>query len=447
MGDRWQSQGLEIEYGLLLSRGRDHRIIPKYDFFVTKNCFGLKERADSFRMPPISKVEEMMNSAVSGASGIDLPTRRRIAIMGTRGIPAAYGGFETFAEELSTRLVECGYEVTVYGRSRFFQGRSTPEMYKGVHLRTSPTIFHKYLETPLSALTAFTRFLWKRPAFDCILLCNAANSPFAWIPRLLGIPLTINVDGIERMRAKWNHLGKLWYLIGERCAVLFANRVVSDARVIAQYYSERYGIDSEIIAYGAKAVRREAGPTLEKFQLTSKNYILYVSRLEPENNALGVIEAYKKSGIEIPLVIVGDAPYATEYKQQLRDSAAGKKVLFTGYQFGEAYQELQTHCLLYIQATEVGGTHPALIESMAYGNCVVANGTPENTEVLGEAGRLYRKNDFEHLAEILKELVTTPEEQERLRNMAKQRAHERYNWELVVEQYKQLFEKLIHKHQ
>lgn len=365
---------------------------------------------------------------------------KRIALLGTRGIPARYGGFETFAEEISARLVLRGYDVTVFGRKRFFEKHQGPVEHRGAKIIVTSTIMHKYLETPVHSITSFWQILFSR--YDAILLCNAANSPFAFIANLKGIPLLINVDGIERNRAKWNMLGKLWYKLGERCSVWFANRVIADADVIKEYYREAFQKETTVIPYGVHPEKREAGDTLSRFNLKAREYILYVSRLEPENNALGVIEAYKKITTTLPLVIVGDAPYADEYKQQLR-TVADERVVFTGFQFGEAYQELQSNCILYIQATEVGGTHPALIESMSYGNCVVANGTPENTEVLGDAGEIYRKNDFDHLTEIVSGLLANPERRKKLGAKAEERALRKYSWDSVVGMYEEVFKEVM----
>jgi len=256
--------------------------------------------------------------------------------------------------------------------------------------------------------------------------------------KLRKLPLLINVDGIERNRTKWNLLGKAWYLLGEKASVLFATRVIADAKVIADYYEERYGITTEVIAYGAEAVMRPAGATLEKFGLTSRKYLLYVSRLEPENNALGVIEAYKKTDMRMPLVVVGDAPYADSYKESLRSAAQGVTVIFTGFQFGEAYQEFQSNCMAYIQATEVGGTHPALIESMAYGNCILANGTPENIEVLGDSGIIYSKNNFDELGGKLQHLMSDNGQVEVSRAKAKDRAEKLYLWDAITDKYEKL---------
>jgi glycosyltransferase involved in cell wall biosynthesis len=366
---------------------------------------------------------------------------RRIAILGTRGIPARYGGFETFAEQLSVRLVQRGYDVTVYGRRYFGEPPLPDTLFQGVRVVTTGTFRHKYFDTPVSAITSFCDVLLRR-RFDAVLLCNAANSPFAFLLRIACDNLSINVDGIERKRAKWNAFGRMWYRLGERCSVMFAKTIVADAAVIAEYYRREFDSPTVVIPYGVDPKHRPAGATLAEFGLTPRQYLLYVSRLEPENNALGVIRAYKESGVDFPLVIVGDAPYADEYKKQLLTEASGAKVIFTGFQFGERYEEFQSNCSFYIQATEVGGTHPALIEAMSFGNCVIANGTPENREVLADCGLLYEVNHFSELAGLMRKCADQPDLVSQLGARAKTRAMNCYSWDAVVNSYVRLFEGL-----
>ena len=363
----------------------------------------------------------------------------KIAILGTRGIPGRYGGFETFAEELSKRLVGRGHEVTVFGRTRCFPYERVRDV-DGVKRVNTWTWFGKHAETPLSSLTAFIYLIFFR--VDVIVLCNAANSVFASIARLFGMPVIINVDGIERKRSKWGILGRWWYRLGEVSSLLFGSKVVADAYSIGDYYATHYGFSVERIAYGAKGLPAENSDILEEFCLLPKNYILYVSRLEPENNALGVVQAYEASGVEIPLVVVGDAPYAAEYIERVK-SAAGPRVVFTGYQFGDAYRALQNNCLLYVQATEVGGTHPALIEAMAYGSAILANGVPEHFEVLGGAGLYYPKNDFKRLADLMHYLTSSPERVSAFGKEAKRRASELFNWDTITDAYEQLCAKVL----
>jgi glycosyltransferase involved in cell wall biosynthesis len=358
-----------------------------------------------------------------------------IAILGTRGLPARYGGFETFAEELSSHLVSKGYKVIVFGRKKFTEPEQVREV-NGVQLRQSSTIYHKYLETPIAALTSMCRV--NRGMCDCVILCNAANSPFAWILRLKGLSVFINVDGVERRRSKWNLLGRWWYRLGELTSVVFATKVIADAETIGEYYQETFNLFPEIISYGARQRTEESSDVLQKFGLQSGKFILYVSRLEPENNALGVIEAYRGIDTSIPLAIVGDAPYSDRYKTQLR-SIANDNVKFLGYQFGSDYHTLRINCMMYIQATEVGGTHPALIEAMAYGNPIIANGTPENLEVLGGAGIYYRRNDFLDLRSQILSFLKSREARETYGELAKERARTLYSWELITEKYEELW--------
>ena len=361
----------------------------------------------------------------------------KIAIMGIRGIPANYGGFETFAEELAPRLAERGNRVTVYGRSNIinYEGK----YYKGSRLVVLPTISHKYLDTIIHTFLSVIHSLFCR--YDVVLLCNAANSIFSFIPRLVGQKVVVNVDGIERKRKKWNCLGKLWYLLGEFFSTLFPNEIVSDAKVIQNYYWDRYHKKSTFIPYGANSEKVNTTRVLDKFGIRPNEYILYVSRLEPENNAHIVIEAFEKVKTDFKLVIVGDAPYSSKYIKKLkvtRDS----RIVFTGFVFGEGYKEFQSNTYCYIQATEVGGTHPALIEAMGFGNCVIANGTPENIEVVGNAAIIYKKNHVEDLREKIQYVIGSPEVIRMYGEKAKERIKANYSWDAVTDKYENLFLKM-----
>src|SRR6185369_10102090 len=181
-----------------------------------------------------------------------------------------------------------------------------------------------------------------------------------------------------------------YYRLGEWCAVKIADAVVADAEVVAAYYRERYAATPVVIPYGGDPTPPASPTILERWQLAPGSYVLYVSRLEPENNADVVIRAFRGLHTDARLVIVGDAPYADAYKRTLHELSAGDaRIVFTGYQFGDAYRMLQRNAACYVQATEVGGTHPALVEAMGAGRCVIANATPENLEVIGDAGLAY----------------------------------------------------------
>ena len=358
----------------------------------------------------------------------------RIAILGTRGIPASYGGFETFAEHLSTRLVARGHEVTVYGRAHYVSPRQLE--YHGVQLKVLPTIRHKYFDTVVHCFLSTIHAVSGR--FDAALICNAANAPFAPILRLTGTPVALNVDGLEHKRKKWGWLGRRYYLAAERLATMLPNVMVTDAQVIQDYYLARYDAESQMIAYGSEVERRPDRAAVRRWRAEPNRYVLYVSRLEPENNARLVIEAFKKVRTAYRLLIVGDAPYAHDYITDLKERARGdKRIVFTGFVFGQDYRALQQNAYCYVHATEVGGTHPALLEAMGYGNCVLTLATPENIEAVGDAGIPYA-DEFD-LAEKLQRVLRDGSLVQSYRNRAQIRVQRYYDWDRVVDQYENLF--------
>jgi glycosyltransferase involved in cell wall biosynthesis len=355
----------------------------------------------------------------------------RFAILGTRGIPARYGGFETFAEELSTRLSERGHTLTVYCRDRGHRA------YKGVRLTYLPTIRHKYFDTVAHTFLSTLHVAFSR--HDALLYCNAANAVFTWIPRLLGMPVALNVDGLERNRKKWNRAAKLWYRVSEWLATWMPNAIVTDARQIEQYYRDRYRRDSVMIPYGAECGPLATDVVLQQLGLERRKYFLYVSRLEPENNALLVREAFERVRTEFKLALVGDAPYAEDYIRRVRDTV-DPRITMPGAIYGQGYRELGSHCFAYIHATEVGGTHPALIEAMGRGALALYLDTPENREVAGEAGIAFTAAN---LGEVLAGVLAMPEaEREALRTQAMEHVRRNYSWDAIASSYETLLTKL-----
>lgn len=357
----------------------------------------------------------------------------RIAIVGTRGIPARYGGFETFAEELSTRLAARGHHVFVYCRQQHSEA-----IYRGVRLRTLPTIRHKYLDTIAHTFVSTMHLAWTR-RLDAILYCNAANAVFTWIPRCLGMPVALNVDGLERNRRKWNALAKAWYRFSEGLATWMPNVVVTDAQAIADYYQQRHSHPSEMIPYGAEIGRVPTAGALTDLGLDKRGYFLYVSRMEPENNALLVREAFEKVDTEMLLALIGDAPYAAAYINQVK-ATEDRRIVIPGAIYGQGYRELGSHCFAYIHATEVGGTHPALIEAMGRGALTLYLDTPENAEVAGGAGIPFQ---HDNLDQVLRQVLAMPEQERgQWRDRAVERVRERYSWDAVTDSYERLLLRL-----
>lgn len=360
----------------------------------------------------------------------------RIGILGIRGVPANYGGFETFAEQFGSRLVERGHEVTVYGRNRYV-ARGVRE-HRGMRIIRLPAPNSKYLETVIHSLFAAIHALFAR--YDVVYVCNSANVPAVIVLRVFGQRVVLNVDGLEWQRAKWNAVGRLYYRL---CAWLAAHlpvHLVTDARVIQTYYARAYSRRTDYFPYGTDVVPVPDDGILGRLGLEAGKYVLYVSRLEPENNAHVVIDAYARVASRLPLAILGDAPYANEYIAGLH-ATADPRVRFLGAIYGDGYRVLRSHAAAYVQATEVGGTHPALVEAMGSANAIVANDVPEHRETLGDAGMYYRGT--EGLALALQAVLDDPMLARQLGGAARERARALYGWDAITTAYEDWLASLL----
>lgn len=360
----------------------------------------------------------------------------RIVILGTRGIPANYGGFETFVEELSKRLVKNGHSVTVYARKGL--NKFDTFFYEGVKVIVLPTIRHKYLDTVVHTFFSVFHAIFTKA--DIMFFCNSINSIFMAMPRIFGKKCIINVGGLEWKRKKWGFFGRFAYKVSELLSIQFSNAVVTDSKVLKAYYKGKFNINTNYISYGAnKRINFEDDDgLLNKFGLIGKRYMLYVSRLEPENNAHIVIKAYEKVNTEIPLVIAGDAPYAKKYISQLHNTR-DSRIKFLGRISKNECNVLLSNSYLYIHGNEVGGTNPALLQAMACGNCVLVNGVNFNIEVIGDAGIWFEQNNIIDLKNKIEFLLKSPEVADRYRLLARERVERYYNWGDVANSYEELF--------
>jgi glycosyltransferase involved in cell wall biosynthesis len=364
-----------------------------------------------------------------------------VALMGSRGIPGRYGGYETLMEELGVRLVARGFRVTVYCRSH-----STPRglrTWRGMDLVVLPTIRTKYLDTPVHTLLSALHAV-AAGHYDAALMVNSANALFVPLVRMGGTPVALNVDGIEKRRAKWGPFGRAVYALSERLACVLPNVLVTDAEVIRRHYLERYGAESVPIAYGVDPRPPAETGVLERLGIQSRRFFLYVSRFEPENNPHRVAEAYRQVGGDLPLVMVGGAPYAGKFIAYFT-KGADPRILFPGPIYGEGYRELLSHALAYVHATEVGGTHPALVEAMGYGNCVLVNDTPENREAAGDVALWFRAEQPASLAAALERVRGHPAEARERGEAAARRAARLFSWEEVADRYAALLRRLARR--
>ena len=361
-----------------------------------------------------------------------------VAILGTRGIPASYSGFETAVEQITGRLTARGHRVVVYCRPHVVDPGIT--QWKGAELVHLPTVRNKYLDTFVHTLLSSIHTA-RRIKPDVALFFIAGNSPLCMVTRLAGIPTVINVDGLDSDRRKWNRLAKSYLRAAERLSPRMATRAITDSHAVAAIYERRYGREIGVVPYGAELPHRHRSDVLADLGLEPRRYVLFVGRLEPENNPHLLVEAWARIPSEktrgMKLVVVGGAPYASEYINRVR-CAADPRVVFPGYVFGPAYWELQRNAYLFCAPTEVGGTHPVILESLVAGNCVLVNDYRPNAETVGDAGVYFSGTEgVPDLARQLERLLADPELVEGYREKAKKRA-ELYSWDAVAAAYEQL---------
>ena len=363
----------------------------------------------------------------------------KIAFIGSRGIPARYSGFETFYEQLGVRLAARGHAVTVYNRAHVIRGAGRE--YRGVQLVTLPSIPTKHLDTITHTFLSSLHALGQR--YDIAYYCIVGNSPLVWLPRLAGAKTLLNVDGADWARAKWGAFARWYQRACERLATRTGAVLVADAVAVRDRYRETYGAGSVFVPYGANVARDEGTAALERWGLAPRRYVLFAGRLVPENAADLLLEAWRGLATDMQLVIVGDAPYAEDYKRRLR-ALADPRVVFTGYAFGADYAQLSSHAYLYVQPSGVEGTRPALLDQMGFGNCVLVRGSRANSEVIGDYGCAFdAARPREGLQEELARLLADPARVERCRLRVRERIERYYNWDWVTDFYEDLFGRLL----
>jgi glycosyltransferase involved in cell wall biosynthesis len=359
----------------------------------------------------------------------------KIAILGTRGIPGRYGGFETLAEQLSKRLVAKGHEVTVYCRRPFTSASDVVD--PRIRRVILPTISNKYFDTAFHTFLSVIHVLFIK--VELVLICNVANSTVAWIPRLFGIATVLNVDGLDRKRRKWNLIARTYLYFCELLSLMTPTRIITDAPPIQEYFWKRYGKRSTMIAYGAQVP--EGTEALEGFELSKGGYILYVSRLEPENNPELVIRAYRETKTDWPLMIVGGNIYDPGFVDHLKQ-LADERVKFPGAIYGPGYWRLLRNAGIYVSACEVGGYHPALIEAMATRNAILCLDTPENRETAGDCC-VYFQPGAPDLARQMEKLLQDAGLRQDLARRAENRATTLFGWDEVTDRYEALFSEVL----
>lgn len=369
--------------------------------------------------------------------------RKALAVIGIRGIPVVYSGFETFAEELSVRLVERGYKVRVYCRNH--TGTKRPKSYKGVELRYLPSIMTKNLDTISHSLVATFHACLSSPRPEIIYYLGVGSSICSLLPRILGIKTIVNVDGLDWKRGKWGRAAQLFLLLSERLAIYFTNVTITDSRFIQRYYLAKYKRTIPMIPYGYSMTAGRA-TMLQKHSLEQAGYLVWSGRLVPDNHLDELIKAYLKAKISLPLIVLGDSPNEDLYKQRLYKLASDNpKIRFLGFVDRVSYAAIIAGSWAYIETKRSGGTHPSLVESMGHGCLIISNDHESHKEVLGETAVYYPGSNVGALSKVLKMIADKDFAGQRREygQATRKRALKLYSWKSVTNRYEKLFEQML----
>ncbi len=355
----------------------------------------------------------------------------RIAMVGTRGVPARYGGFETAVEEVGRRLADRGHRVVVYCRTTSPDG-DRPGEHLGMHLVHLPAARRRSLETLSHSALSVGHLLGHRP--DAAIVFNAANAPLLPAFRAARIPVATHVDGLEWKRAKWGPVGQRYYRMAEGMAVRWSDALIADAQGIADYYRAEFGAPTTLLTYGAPLID-PGTDLLGDLGLEPDGFHLVVARFEPENHLDLIVDGYRRSSATKPLVVVGSAPYADAYTREVHGLADDRVRFLGGVWDQDQLDQLYAHCYTYLHGHSVGGTNPSLLRAIGAGATVLAFDVDFNREVVAEAGR-YFSNPVD-VARLVEAAESHPAAVRRAGRRSRVLAR-RYDWDAVADGYEQL---------
>jgi glycosyltransferase involved in cell wall biosynthesis len=356
----------------------------------------------------------------------------KIALIGTRGVPARYGGFETCVEEVGQRLAAAGHEVVVYCRPDAGSG-VRPGRYLGMELVHLPVVRRRSVETLAhTTLSVLHRSL---RGTDAAIVFNAANSPLLPVINARRIPVATHVDGLEWLRGKWGPVGQRYYRAAEALAVRWSDALIADAQGIQDYYATEFSAPTELIAYGAPILTDPGAERVRELELEPRRYHLVVARFEPENHVREIVQGYVASAAELPLVVVGSAPYADGYTAEVAAAADDRVRMLGGLWDQDQVNQLYANAASYLHGHSVGGTNPSLLRAAGAGTFTIAFDVGFNREVLGAHGAY-----FDGPSAVTVRLMETEADLSgaRSRGEALQQNIRRYNWDDVAERYEKL---------
>jgi glycosyltransferase involved in cell wall biosynthesis len=363
-----------------------------------------------------------------------LKRKLKIAIVGSRGYPYVYSGYETLTKELSERLIKMGHNVRVYCHSSLFKEK--PKIVNGIELIYTPSIKSKFFSQLFNSFFSFLHICFSKN--DVVLVVNSANGPFGLLTKIFRKKTCINVDGLEWLRPKWKGLGSLYFRFASKLATFFFDEIITDSFEMNRVYRNKYGNKSTVIAYGSTMKVNKKSKVLEKFCLQKNQYYLIVGRLIPDNNSKLIIEGFLKSKSKKSIVIVGDVPYNDNYADNIK-LLSSKKVVFTGYVNDQIdLTALYDNCFGYIHGHEFGGTNPTMVNALDLNCQIFALDTVFNREMLeSKEAVLFKKNS---ISKKIDEFENKYKELIKKNNSYK--LPKKYNWDFILNQYLEVFQAL-----
>jgi glycosyltransferase involved in cell wall biosynthesis len=364
----------------------------------------------------------------------------KIAYLGTRGIPARYGGFETCVEEVATRLARRGHHITVF--CGFVDCKPDFDSYKGVRLTHIPCLKNKFLDFPFRALSSTLGILDKK--FDIAHFYGSDAWPFSLFSRLMSVKTVLSLDGLVWNRKSYPIWVRKILRLTTGFALYIPNATTVDSKFVQNWYRQNYNKAPIFVPYGANINSEDLDESiLNKRGLRKEKYILFVGRLVYEKAVHHLISAFKGIKTDYKLVIIGSDPYQKKYESFLR-KIANKNTLFLGNIYGKEYEHLCKGAYIYVTPSELEGTSPALLTAMAMGKCVLVSDIPENLESIGKAGFSFKHGDPLDLKEKLQFLIENPDNVKKIKFKAINRIKDLYNWNKIVDQIEKIYLSLNH---
>ena len=359
----------------------------------------------------------------------------RIAIIGSRGYPYVYSGYETLVKELSERIVKRKHNVRVYCHSSLFEKK--PKIVNGIELIYTPSIKSKKLSQLYNSFFSFLHVCFSD--VDIVLVVNSANGPYGILTKIFRKKTFINVDGLEWLRPKWKGLGSIYFKLSSKLSTIFFDEVITDSYEMKKIYEQKFSKSSTVIAYGSTMINKSNTEYIESLKLEKNKYYLIVGRLIPDNNSRLIINSFLKSISNKKLVVVGDVPYQDNYANYIKEIKS-EKLILTGYiNCQKQLSELYKNCFGYIHGHEFGGTNPTMINALDLNCNVLALKTRFNIEMLENKKAIFFYKDEESIKKAF-EFFEKNYKKIGIENSS-YTLPKKYSWENICNQYLSLFKK------